>query len=107
MPPFQPKATVPVPAPTDPSATGPVRAAAMAARPSAVVTRRARMSLRPPSLVSPTTALTERTFSLPSWRKVQSIPAAAASGTESVLVRRIGASISPSSSIWVEPMNLP
>jgi hypothetical protein len=32
---------------------------------------------------------------------------AAASGTFSVLVSRIGVSISPSSFTWVEPMNLP
>jgi hypothetical protein len=107
MPPFQSNATVPVPAPKAPSRTGPSRAASIAAMASAGFTRRARMSLRKPSLVSPTTALTERTSSLPGWRSVQSIIPAAASGTLSVLVSRIGVSISPSSLIWVEPMNLP
>jgi hypothetical protein len=65
------------------------------------------MSLSVPSLVSPTTALTDRTSSLPGCFRVHSIVPAAASGTFSVLVSTIGDSISPSSLIWVDPMNLP
>ena len=69
MPHFQPKHIVPVPAPTDPSATGPADAVRMAARTSAVVTGRLRMSFSPPSFVSPTSALTDRTCSLPGLRE--------------------------------------
>ena len=66
MPPFQPKQTVPVPAPTLPSATGPSRRAADGRE--HVVARHvaaADVVQAQPSLVSPTTALTERTSSLP------------------------------------------
>jgi hypothetical protein len=99
MPPFQPKATVPVPAPTAPSSTGPSFAAPMALSTSWRVMIRRRMSFRLPSLVSPTTAFTERTFSLPGWASVHSITPSAPCGTERVLVSTIGVSISPSSRI--------
>ena len=56
---------------------------------------------------APTTAFTDRTSSLPGWRSVHSIAADAASGTERVLVSKIGVSISPSSFTCVLPMNLP
>ena len=70
MPPLKPKQTVPVPAPTQPSATSPAEASRRAARTSARVTCRPRMSFSRPSLVSPTTALTDRTSSLPGWPSV-------------------------------------
>ena len=56
---------VPVPAPTLPSATAPVSAAASAARTWASVMGRDRMALRKPSLVSPTTGLIDRTPAIP------------------------------------------
>src|SRR5689334_15847403 len=65
IPPFQPKATVPAPAPTLPSVTGPDDAAAIADRTSAAVIGRERMALRVPSFVSATTGLIEWTFSIP------------------------------------------
>lgn len=65
MPPFQPSAVVPRPAPTLPSSTGPGRASRIARSTSASVIGRLRMSFRKPSLVSPITGLTERTSSLP------------------------------------------
>ncbi len=65
MPPFQPKITVPVPAPTLPSSTGPPFAFLTAASTSSGVTFRPRMSFRYPSLVSPTTGLMDSTSSLP------------------------------------------
>ena len=55
------EARVPVPAPTEPSATGPPRRRAIAASTCSRVTCWPRMSFRPPSLVSPTSAFTERT----------------------------------------------
>ena len=48
-----------------PSSTAPALAPAIAAATWSRVTWRPRMSLRPPSFVSPTSALTDRTFSLP------------------------------------------
>ena len=65
MPPFQPQTIVPVPAPTSPSSTGPPFAFFRAANTSSDVMWRPRMSLRYPSLVSPTTGLMDSTFSLP------------------------------------------
>ena len=65
MPPFQPNATVPRPAPTLPCSTGPLSAEPIASSTSRSVMGRIRMSLRYPSLVSPTTGLAERTRSLP------------------------------------------
>ena len=107
MPPFQPKARVPVPAPTDPSSTGPVRADSSAARTCPGVIGRARMSFRPPSLVSPTTGLIERTPSIPSRASIHSVSASAAFHTHSVQVSRTGVSSSPSSRTWVTPSSLP
>ncbi len=107
MPPFQPKARVPVPAPTLPSATGPGAACSIADRTSAGVTRRARMSFRAPSLVSPTSALTERTSSLPGWSSVQSMAPARPAATLSVLVRMMGVSMVPSSCTCSAPASLP
>ena len=82
MPPFQPNATVPVPAPTAPSSTGPAFALAIAAVTWSRVTWRPRMSLSVPSLVSPTSAFTERTFSLPGWASVQRTTASTAVPTD-------------------------
>ena len=65
MPPFQPNATVPVPAPTAPSATGPVDADVSAARTCSGEIGRDRMSFRVPSFVSATTGLIERTLAMP------------------------------------------
>ena len=107
MPPFQPKAMVPVPAPTLPSATGPPVAATRAASMCACVTPRARISFSRPSLVSPTTALTLRTSWLPGCASVQSTSASTARPTASVLVSRIGVSSSPSSCSCVTPAILP
>ena len=107
MPPFQPNATVPVPAPIAPSSTAPSRAEAIAAVTWSRVTCRPRMSFRPPSLVSPTSALTDRTFSLPGCASVHLTTASTATPTPSVLVSTIGDSIVPSSCTCVEPANLP
>ena len=71
------------------------------------VNARRRMLFRRPSFVSPTTALIEPTVSLPGRASVQSRMASAARGTASVLVSTMGVSISPSSMIWVLPINLP
>ena len=65
------------------------------------------MSFRPPSLVSPTSALTDRTFSLPGCASVHLTTASTATPTPSVLVSTIGDSIVPSSCTCVEPANLP
>ena len=65
------------------------------------------MSFSPPSFVSPTSALTERTFSLPGRPIVQRTIASTATPTPSVLVRTIGDSIVPSSCTCVEPASLP
>ena len=88
MPPFHPKATVPVPAPTAPSSTGPIVAPAMAAVTWSRVTWSPRMSFIPPSFVSPTTTFTDRTFSLPGCASVQRITASTAVPTDSVGVAR-------------------
>ncbi|MET4685018.1 hypothetical protein ABIE19_002967 [Brevundimonas faecalis] len=106
-PPLKPKAMVPVPAPTAPCSTGPGVAVSIARTTSAAVTTRARISLRPPSLVSPTTALTERMSSCPGWFSVQSRTPSIPRATDRVFVRTIGVSISPSSLIWVAPASLP
>ena len=108
MPPFQPKATVPVPAPTEPSATGPPVADRMAATTCSRRTGRERMSLRAhPSFVSPTRAFTERTSPLPGWARVHATTASTAVPTARVFVRTIGVSIVPSSRTWVEPASFP
>ncbi|MNQ70022.1 hypothetical protein D3C85_846450 [compost metagenome] len=107
IPPLKPKAMVPVPAPTAPCSTGPLVAVSMARTTSAAVTTRARMSFSPPSLVSPTTALTERMSSCPGCFSVQSSTPSMPRATDRVLVRTIGVSISPNSRIWVAPASLP
>src|SRR5215204_2543784 len=107
IPPFQPNATVPVPAPTAPSSTIPSLALAIAARTCSRVTCSPRMSLSDPSLVSPTSALTDRTLSLPGCARVQRTVASSAIPTDNVLVSTIGDSIVPSSSTCVEPASLP
>ena len=98
---------VPVPAPTAPCSTGPGIAVSMARTTSAAVTTRARMSFSPPSLVSPTTALTERISSCPGCFSVQSRTPSIPRATDRVLVRTMGVSISPSSMICVAPASLP
>ncbi len=107
MPPFHPKAEVPVPAPTEPSATGPSSASSIARSTSTSRIAQRRMSLSQPSLVSPTTALTEHTSSLPGWRSVQSTTACTAVPTHNVLVSTIGVSRFPSSSTCRNPAALP
>ena len=107
MPPLKPKATVPVPAPTEPSSTTPPAALASASRTWLFSTCMPRISFRVPSLVSPTTTFTERTFSFPFWPRTYSARASAARHTESVLVSTMGDSITPSSSICVLPISFP
>ncbi len=107
IPPFQPKATVPAPAPTAPSCTGPSDADSSAETTCSGSIGRERMSLSPPSFVSPTSALSERTPSMPSRASIHSTMASAALQTHSVHVSRIGVSISPSSRTWVTPSSLP
>ena len=107
MPPFQPKATVPAPAPTVPSSTSPSDARSSAVRTWPAVIGRDRIALSPPSLVSPTTGLIEKTFPMPGWSRSQPTMASAAFQTHSVQVRRIGVSSSPSSATWTEPRSLP
>ena len=82
MPPFQPNATVPVPAPTAPSSTAPL-VRAVDRRRDVLARARAGRGCRsaPPSLVSPTSALTERTFSLPGCASVQRTTASSAAPT--------------------------
>ncbi len=65
------------------------------------------MSFRKPSLVSPTTALTDRASPLPGCSRVQATTASIAVPTESVLVRTIGVSRLPSSWTWRKPAALP
>ena len=65
------------------------------------------MSFSPPSFVSPTTTLIERTRSIPGCSSIQPTSASAARHTHSVQVNRTGLSSSPSSSTWVEPSSLP
>ena len=65
------------------------------------------MSFSLESLVSPTTALTETTRSFPGCARVWATSASMARPVASVLVSRIGVSSSPSSSICVDPTNLP
>src|SRR3989449_754602 len=107
IPPFHPNATVPRPAPTAPSATGPLAASRMALRTSASVIGRARMLFRKPSFVSPTTGFADRTSSLPGSASNQVSTASAARGTHSVQVNTIGDSSSPSSFTCVAPISLP
>ena len=95
IPPFQPNARVPRPAPTDPSATGPEEAISKASRTCAAVIGRLRMSFRPPSLASPTTAFRDRRPSMPSCSSAHSTRGSAAFQTHKVQVRRIGVSNSP------------
>ncbi|MFA6168037.1 MAG: hypothetical protein WC700_15550 [Gemmatimonadaceae bacterium] len=65
------------------------------------------MSLSPPSFVSPTSGLMDRTRSIPGFSSIQSVIASAAFHTQSVQVSRMGVSSSPSSFACVEPMSLP
>ena len=60
MPPLKPKARVPVPAPIAPSIIGPDFALFMAVKTCSFFIYRPRISFNPPSLVSPTTGLTDR-----------------------------------------------
>ena len=108
MPPFQPNATVPG-AGADRAFRRPCPrlAPAIAAVTWSRVTWQPRMSFRAPSFVSPTSALTERTFSLPGCAIVQRTTASTAVPTASVLVSTIGDSIVPSSCTCVEPASLP
>ena len=58
-------------------------------------------------MVSPTSAFTDRTRSLPGCASVQATTASTAMPTESVLVRTIGVSMVPSSRTCVEPASFP
>ena len=107
IPPLMPNATVPVPAPTAPSSTGPLLALAIACFTSSLVTYLALMLFRPLSFVSPTTAFTLCTFSLPGWANVYSTRPAIPSATFKVLVRMIGVSMFPSSFTCVTPLSFP
>jgi hypothetical protein len=107
MPPFQPNACVPAPAPTLPSPTGPVFAPSRAARTCSGRIGRDRIAFSPPSFVSPTTGLIEPTRSIPGCAIIQSTIASAAFHTHSVHVSRIGVSSSPSSFTCVLPTSFP
>jgi hypothetical protein len=108
IPPFHPNATVPVPAPTLPSATGPSRAESSAWRTCSARTGRLRIAtLSVPSFVSATTGLIERTRSIPGRASCQATSASAADHTQSVHVSSTGVSSSPSSSTCVLPSSLP
>jgi hypothetical protein len=65
------------------------------------------MSFNPPSLVSPTSAFTDRTLSLPGCASVQRTSPSTTAPTLKVLVNAIGVSMVPSSSTCVEPASLP
>ena len=106
MPPFQPKACVPVPAPTLPSATGPLTALLSAAYTSRLRTGSTHMLFTRESLVSPTTGFSVCS-PMPGCSYIQSFSALAALQTHSVQVRSIGVSISPNSRTCVSPINLP
>ena len=107
MPPFQPNATVPVPAPTHlrrPDRSTPTSAprARAPAGSDATECRSAfhHSSRRPPGLI-------ERTFAMPGCSSIHPTIASAAFHTQSVHVRRIGVSSSPSSRSCVTPVILP
>ncbi len=104
---LNPSATVPVPAPTHPSATGPPEAVSRAARTCSSWTGRARMSDRKPSLHSPTTGLRLRTSSHPGRSSTQPTRASATRNADSVEVSSTGVSSAPSSVSWVVPISLP
>ena len=65
------------------------------------------MSFSPPSFVSPTSAFTERTWSLPASASVYRTTASIAIPTLSVFVSTIGVSMVPSSLTCVDPASLP
>ena len=109
MPPFQPKQTIPVPAPTAPWATASdAVASAMARCTSPGSTCAVRGSFSQLSSHSPTTGIT--TASTP-IRGSTAIAAAAAPSytrpTDIVAVRYTGVSITPHSAIWCEPVSSP
>ena len=107
MPPFHPKATVPVPAPTLPSSTGPPEVLRSASKTCRLLIGRARIWFRKPSFVSPTTGV-DRT----DVRHARLLEERVHEGRrrparrKSVHVRRIGVSNSPSSRTWVTPQEL-
>src|SRR5262249_61539820 len=86
LPPFHPDTERRAPAPPPPSAPGPAAADRIAAMTWSRVTWNPRMSLSPPSLVSPTSALTDRTCSLPGCASVYATTPSTAVPTLSVLV---------------------
>jgi hypothetical protein len=105
IPPFQPNATVPVPAPTAPSSTARRKRLAERRSTCSRVTARARMSFSAPSLVSPDHRVDAARVRVGS--STWSSSASATRGTHSVQVSRIGVSISPSSRTCVTPISLP
>ena len=91
MPPFHPKATVPVPAPTLPSGTGPVFADSIAATTSSAFTRRAANVVQRPAVVGLADDGVDRADRFVAGpRQVQPTTASMAVPTASVLVRTIG-----------------
>jgi len=77
IPAFHPQEIVPVPAPTDPSSTGPPSAPSIASRILSAVKARLSIAFRNPSFVSPTIGLIERADPFPRWARVQSMIASA------------------------------
>ena len=108
MPPFRPWQRIPRPAPTAPSAKS-ARQSASAALTFSSVTWRPRMSLRPLSLHSQTTGLTLPVVSQMSGflSSIYFTSAVSTVPTLRVLVKRMGVSSVPSSSIWTRPVVLP
>lgn len=105
MPALKPRALVPVPAPTLPSAGRSAEAESRAAKTCSGVIGRERMSDRYPSLVSPTTGL--RLVASGSRSRSQLSNASATRNTDSVPVSRIGVSRTPNSSTCVDPTSFP
>ena len=107
MPPFQPNATVPVPAPTAPSSTAPALALVIAAmhmvaghvQPADVV-EAAIVGFADQRVHRPDVLVARLRQRPPDDRLPSPSP------TDSVLVSTIGDSIVPSSSTWVEPGEL-
>lgn len=104
MPALWPMVTMPVPAPTTPSTTGPSVAAASAWRACAAVTHRRRMSSRCESSHSPTTGIT--TSSTPAANSSSTTPSATRP-TDEVPVSRMGVSSTPHSVISMVPVSSP
>ena len=103
IPPLKPWQTMPVPPPTEPSSTGPSRAAASAAATCSGRTWKPLMSLRKPSHVSPTTGRLQSH----SPGGSAAISASRTTPTECVFVRPIGVQSVPESRIHSRPVSSP